>query len=112
MSAIVEKNLPHTSAKISFTDSYPAMQPTAGNLKLLKILNAVSNDLDQGEVQAYDPGKRGAADTSFVANYVDCLDGLGTMGKGAHTPKESLDLTTFEALTKRTALLLYRLIQN
>nr|WP_271782938.1 M20/M25/M40 family metallo-hydrolase [Aquimarina algiphila] len=110
MKEIVSKNLPHTSASISFKDSYPAMQPTKGNIKLLTLLNEVSKDLNQGIVEAYDPGKRGAADTSFVADYVDCLDGLGTMGSGAHTPKETLDLTTFEALTKRTALLIYRLI--
>ncbi len=112
MREIVAKNLPHTSAKISFKDSYPAMRPTEGNLNLLKILNEVSIDLNQGQVAAYDPGKRGAADTSFVADYVDCLDGLGTMGRGAHTPNETLDLTTFEALTKRTAILIYRLIHQ
>ncbi len=112
MRKIVEENLPHTTAKISFKDSYPAMQPTDGNLKLLALLNEVSKDLEQGEVEAFDPGRRGAADTSFVADYVDCLDGLGTMGNGAHTPNETIDLTTFEALTKRTALLIYRLINQ
>nr|WP_024769058.1 M20/M25/M40 family metallo-hydrolase [Aquimarina macrocephali] len=112
MKKITEENLPQTSATISFNDSYPAMQPTEGNLKLLTLLNKVSKALDQGVVEAYDPGKRGAADTSFVADYVDCLDGLGTMGSGAHTPKETLDLTTFEALTKRTAILIYRLINQ
>ncbi len=112
MKKIVQDNLPHTTAKISFKDSYPAMQPTEGNLKLLALLNNVSKDLKQGEVKAYDPGKRGAADTSFVADYVDCLDGLGTMGRGAHTPNETMDLTTFEALTKRAALMIYRLINQ
>ncbi len=112
MKKITEENLPHTSATITFTDSYPAMQPTEGNHKLLALLNEVSKDLGQGIVEAYDPGKRGAADTSFVAEHVDCLDGLGTMGIGAHTPKETLDLTTFEALTKRTAILIYRLIHQ
>lgn len=112
MKKITEENLPHTSATITFTDSYPAMQPTEGNHKLLALLNEVSKDLGQGIVEAYDPGKRGAADTSFVAEHVDCLDGLGTMGTGAHTPKETLDLTTFEALTKRTAILIYRLIHQ
>lgn len=112
MKAIVENNLPQTSAEISFTDSYPAMGPTEGNKNLLSILNTVSIDLNQGEVLAYDPGKRGAADTSFVAEYVDCLDGLGTMGSGAHTPEETVNLNTFEALTKRTAILIYRLINQ
>ncbi len=112
MREIVNRNLPHTSATIQFTDSYPSMGPTDGNYKLLELLNDVSLDLDQGEVQAYDPGRRGAADISFVAQYVDGLDGLGTMGSGAHTPEETVNLTTFEALTKRTAILIYRLINQ
>jgi glutamate carboxypeptidase len=112
MTAIVNDNLPQTSANITFTDSYPAMPPTEGNYKLLKVLNKVSLDLGQGEVQDYDPGKRGAADTSFVAQYVDCLDGLGTMGNGAHTPNETVNLKTIEDLTKRTAILIYRLINE
>ncbi|WP_282143782.1 M20/M25/M40 family metallo-hydrolase [Cellulophaga baltica] len=112
MREIVANNLPNTSATISFEDSYPAMGPTAGNLNLLKQLNQVSLDLNQGEVIAYDPGKRGAADTSFVAAYVDALDGLGTMGTGAHTPEETVNLNTIEALTKRTAILIYRLIHQ
>ncbi|MGC1513987.1 MAG: M20/M25/M40 family metallo-hydrolase, partial [Maribacter sp.] len=112
MRDVVAQNLPQTTAKISFKDSYPAMQPTENNLALLSTLNAVSLDLGQGEVLAYDPGKRGAADTSFVAKYVACLDGLGTMGTGAHTPQETVNLNTIEALTKRTALLIYRLINQ
>jgi len=112
MRTVVANNLPHTTATVSFTDSYPAMQPTAGNEALLVKLNNVSLDLKQGEVLAYDPGKRGAADTSFVAEYVDCLDGLGTMGNAAHTPEETVNLNTIEALTKRTALLIYRLINE
>ncbi|MFW2376155.1 MAG: M20/M25/M40 family metallo-hydrolase [Cellulophaga baltica] len=112
MREIVANNLPNTSVTISFEDSYPAMGPTAGNLNLLKQLNQVSLDLNQGEVIAYDPGKRGAADTSFVAAYVDALDGLGTMGTGAHTPEETVNLNTIEALTKRTAILIYRLIHQ
>ncbi|MHA7832834.1 MAG: M20/M25/M40 family metallo-hydrolase [Flagellimonas sp.] len=112
MREIVANNLPQTSATVSFTDSYPAMQPTEGNLALLGTLNQVSLDLDQGEVLAYDPGRRGAADVSFVAQYVDGLDGLGTMGSGAHTPQETVNLNTIEALTKRTAILIYRLINS
>ncbi len=112
MRAIVENNLPHTSAKISFTDSYPAMGPTEGNKKVLNRLNKVSLDMGHGEVLAYDPNKRGAADISFVAEYVDCLDGLGTMGTGAHTPNETLNLKTMNLLIQRTAVLIYRLINE
>jgi glutamate carboxypeptidase len=32
------------------------------------------------------------------------------MGSGAHTPEESVNLKTIEALTKRTAILIYRLL--
>ncbi|MER3317906.1 MAG: M20/M25/M40 family metallo-hydrolase [Allomuricauda sp.] len=112
MREIVANNLPKTSATVSFTDSYPAMQPTEGNLELLSTLNEVSLDLKQGEVLAYDPGRRGAADVSFVAEYVDGLDGLGTMGSNAHTPQETVNLNTIEELTKRTAILIYRLINT
>ena len=112
MKEIVANNLPQTSAIITFTDSYPAMFPTEGNKKLLDKLNQVSLDLNQSGVKAYDPSKRGAADVSFVAEYVDGLDGLGVMGTGAHTPKETVNLKTIEALTKRTAILIYRLINQ
>lgn len=112
MQEIVNNNLPHTSATITFTDSYPAMPPTEGNLKLLEVLNSVSLDLGQGEVKAYDPGRRGAADISFVASYVDCLGGLGAMGSGAHTPQETINLKTFKAITERTAILIYRLLNQ
>ena len=75
------------------------------------MLNQISIDLGQGEVKPYDPGKRGAADISFIAAYVDGLDGLGAMGGGAHSPREYVNLQTFVDLTKRAALLIYRLTQ-
>ncbi len=109
MRAIVANNLPNTSAEITFTDSYPAMPPTDGNKEILKMLSELSIDIGHGKVEAWDPGRRGAADISFVAEYVDGVDGLGTMGRGAHTPDEYLDLRTFEALTQRAAILIYRL---
>ena len=40
---------------------------------------------------ALDPARRGAADVSFVAPYTDALAGLGALGKGGHSPNESLD---------------------
>lgn len=109
MREIVSQNLPQTTAEIYFTDSYPAMGPTAGNEALLEQLSEVSQDLGFGPVSGYDPGRRGAADISFVANDVDGLDGLGTMGNGAHTPQETVNLKTMNALIQRTAVLIYRL---
>ena len=112
MRAIVADHLPSTNATITFTDSYPAMGPTEENKTLLKQLSEVSEALGYGEVEGYDPGRRGAADISFVADYVPGLDGLGSMGKGAHTPQETVDLATFNALIQRTAVFIYRLTQD
>ena len=109
MREIVSNNLPGTSATIHFSDSYPAMKPTDGNMALLETLDEISKDLGYGEVKAYDPGKRGAADISFIAQYVDGLDGLGVMGSGAHSPAETVNLNTFIPLTERAALLIHRL---
>lgn len=113
MRAIVDgPNRPRTSAEITFADAYPAMQPTNGNRVLLDVLDQVSRDLGQGAVAAYDPGARGAADISFIASYVDGMDGLGVMGSGAHSPNETINLRTFPLLTQRAALLMYRLAQE
>jgi len=109
MRKIVAQNLPQTTASISFNDSYPAMKPTEGNLALLAELDQVSKDLGQGGVKPYDPLKRGAADISFVADFTDGIDGLGTMGDGAHTPQETVNLNTMNALIQRSAILIYRL---
>ncbi|MCB1693762.1 MAG: M20/M25/M40 family metallo-hydrolase [Pseudomonadales bacterium] len=111
MRAITESgNLPMTSAKITFEDGYPSMPPTPGNMQLLDTLSQVSQDLGYGPVEAFDPGKRGAADVSFVAAYVDVLDGLGAEGNGAHTPDETIDLSTLPMLIQRAAVLMYRLM--
>jgi len=109
MKTIVEKNLPLTKAEITFKDGYPSMPPTEGNMSVLNVLNKVSLDLGQGEVKAFDPGKRGAGDISFVAEYVDGLDGLGVQGGNAHAPGEYVNLNSIEAIVKRTAILMMRL---
>ncbi len=111
MRKIVTQHLPETSAEISFSDSYPAMKPTSGNIALLETLNRVSRDLGYGKVKAYDPNLRGAADISFVAEFVDGLDALGVMGSGAHSPSETLDLESITPLTERAAILIHRLGQ-
>lgn len=112
MHEIVSDHLPRTSAKLTIYEGYPPMEPTDGNMELLSVLSELSQDLGLGEVEAYDPGRRGAADISFVANYVDGLDGLGAMGSGAHGPNETINLKTYKELTKRAALLIYRLTQT
>jgi glutamate carboxypeptidase len=110
MREIVARPLPHTTSAIEFDDGYPPMAPTAGNRRLLARYDAVSRDLGLGPVAAADPLKAGAADVSFVAGLVPmALDGIGLAGRDDHTDKETADLRMLPALTKRAALLLYRL---
>jgi glutamate carboxypeptidase len=109
MRAIVADSLPHTSATITFRDSYPAMAPTDGNRRLAKLLSEVNVDLGRDPMPILDPLKRGAADISFVAPYSDSLAGLGAVGQGGHTPNEWVDLTSMPLAIKRAAILIYRL---
>ena len=109
MRAIVARHLPQTQAEIEFSDGYPSMPPTEGNQALLDLLNTVNRDLGTPPMEALDPGRRGAADVSFVAPYVDALAGLGANGSGAHGPGERIDLETLPLQVKRAALLIYRL---
>jgi len=110
MRAIVAGNLPQASASISFIDGMPSMEPTDGNRALLAVIDQVSRDLGDGPIVAHDPSKRGAGDISFIATLVSGLDGLGALGKQEHAPGEYADLDTLPILTKRAALLMYRLM--
>jgi glutamate carboxypeptidase len=109
MKEIVDKSLPGTRAEIQFADGIPSMEPTVGNANVLRVLDQVSRDMGLGAVREGDPGSRGAGDISYVAQYLDCLDGLGASGKGAHAPGETINLKEYPALIQRSALLLYRL---
>jgi glutamate carboxypeptidase len=110
MQAIVGQHLPHTSAELIFADDgYPAMAPTEGNRALLARLNAVNRDLGLPEMPEYDPARRGAADSSFVAAEADVLAGLGVAGGGAHAPDEWIDLDSIPRQAKRAAILMTRL---
>ena len=112
MRAIVQKNLPETSAEITFEDGYPPMAPTEGNRALLRELEGVSRDLGLGPLDVIDPGKRGAADVSFVAPFVASLAGLGAAGTGSHAAGETVDLAALPIVTKRAALLIHRLTRG
>jgi glutamate carboxypeptidase len=109
MRQIVAQNLKGTHATIKFTDGIPSMPPTAGNDALVKVVSDISLSLGYGEVKAGDPGSRGAGDISYVADYLDCLDGFGASGKGAHAPGETTNLNDFPKLINRAALLIYKL---
>lgn len=113
MTAIVaSQNLNGSSAKISFTDGIPAMEPTKGNDSLRLWVDRVSRDMGLGPANAGDPGSRGAGDISYVAKYMDCIDGLGASGRGAHAVGETINLKQLPLLIQRAALLIYRLTQS
>lgn len=112
MKAIVNNNLNGTKATISFSDGIPGMAPKEGNNRLLAIIDSISQDMGIGKTVAGDPGSRGAGDISYIAKYVDCIDGLGSSGKGAHAAGETINLKEFPYLIQRAAILIYRLTQN
>ena len=112
MSAITSQSLNGTKSKISFTNGLPAMEPTEGNYKLVTYLDKITREMGIGATLAGDPGARGAGDISDIAKYVDCLDGLGASGSGAHKPGELINLKEFPLLIQRAALMIYRLTRE
>lgn len=109
MQNIVNQSLTGTKATISFQDGIPSMAPTKGNEQVMEVISNVTKSMGLGATTAGDPGARGAGDISYVAAYLDCIDGLGASGKGAHAPGETIHLKEFPNLIKRAALTLYRL---
>jgi glutamate carboxypeptidase len=109
MQAIVDNSLAGTKATIHFEDGIPSMAPTDGNNKVLEVISGVTQAMGVGPTIAGDPGSRGAGDISYIAAYVDCIDGLGSSGRGAHAPGETINLKELPYLIKRAALTIYRL---
>ena len=109
MREIVARALPRASSKITFDDGYPAMTPSEGNYALLREMDQVSQDLGFGKIEALDPGARGAGDIAFVSHLIPGLDGIGASGGGSHAPGESVDLESLPKITKKAAVLIYRL---
>jgi len=112
MYAIAAKNLPGTKAELTFEAGYPPMAPTAGNKRLLQLLNESSRAAGLPEAGELDPMLRGAGDISFIAPFVDSLSGLGAIGSGAHAVGESVDVESIPRQAKRAALLMRRLVQE
>jgi len=110
MQQIVAQHLRGTEAEMTFFEnSYPPMEPTEGNRALLTRLNVVNADLGLPAMAEFDPGKRGAADSSFVAKDADTLAGMGVAGGGAHAEGEWVDLLSLPVQAKRAAILMTRL---
>ena len=108
MGAIVVDHLPGTDASITFSDGYPPMAPTPGNRAVLARLNEVNRDLGLPEMAEFDPAKRGAADSSFVAADVDTLAGMGPISGSAHAEGEWVDLASLPRQALRSAVLISR----
>ncbi|MEZ0495276.1 M20/M25/M40 family metallo-hydrolase [Sphingomonas sp. IW22] len=109
MAEIVAKHLPRTEATLTFFDGMPPMPPSDGNRALLATLNAVNRDLGLAQMPEYDPARRGAADSGWVAAIVPTLAGLGPVGGKAHAEGEWLDLDSLERQALRNAAFLTRL---
>src|SRR5688572_19005738 len=113
MQEIVAQHLPQTGAELVFAaDGYPPMAPTEGNRRVLARLNAVNRDLGLPEMPEYDPARRGAADSSFVAGDTDVLAGLGAAGGGAHAVGEYIELDSLVRSAQRAAILIGRLARE
>lgn len=109
MQNIVNQSLTGTTASIRFQDGIPSMAPTEGNDAIRNIISGVTTNMGLGPTIAGDPGSRGAGDISYIAAYLDCVDGLGASGRGAHAPGETINLKEFPNLIKRAVLTIYRL---
>lgn len=110
---IVNQHLSGTTGTVSFQEGIPSMPPTANNIELLKKYSAISISLGYGPVSPLDPGLRGAADISHIAAITQAnLDGLGPVGTGAHSEKETLDIKSLPIQTQKAAILMYRLAYN
>lgn len=109
MKEIAANGLRGTGAQFEFYDGFPSMEPKPGNVALVTELSRLSTEMGLGTVKAGDPGSRGAGDISWIASYVDCIDGLGASGGGAHAPGEIIKLNEWQKLTERAAVFVYRL---
>jgi glutamate carboxypeptidase len=85
------------------------MEPTEGNELLAEALSKSNLALGYRKVITGNPDSSGAGDISYIAAYVDGLDGLGASGKGAHAPGEVLNVPEYLKLMKRSAVFIYRL---
>ncbi|MFI5205817.1 MAG: M20/M25/M40 family metallo-hydrolase, partial [Candidatus Paceibacterales bacterium] len=76
--AIVQQNLPGTTAVVRFQDGISAMKPTQQDKNLLKNYSQVSIDLGYGVVKPLPSGLRDPADISYIAGSMPAnLSGLG-----------------------------------
>lgn len=75
MRAIVAESLRGTSATIRFSETYPPMPPTPGNVRLARLYSEASVAAGLGPVTPADPASRGAGDIQFAAPHADAWMG-------------------------------------
>jgi glutamate carboxypeptidase len=113
MTRIVSDNLPLTRAEFIFDPGMPPFPDSEGNRRLLGYFSQVSEDLGFGDITAVDPSRAGAADISYVGEFVEmAIDGMGMGGANDHTINETGDLESMRVQAKRAAVLMHRLSQN
>ncbi len=113
MERIVSENHPLTSAEFYLDPGMPPFPDSEGNRQLLAFFSQASQDLGFGEVTAVDPSRAGAADISYVGEFVEmAIDGMGMGGANDHTINETGDLESLRIQAKRAAVLINRLSNN
>ena len=112
MRAIVAQHLPHTDAKLTFSESYPAMAVTPAGEALYHAWDDASMALGLGHVALGGPMTRGAGDIAFVAPYVPGLVGVGLLGEGTHAVGEVAYLDSLASQAQRAAVFMERLTQQ
>jgi glutamate carboxypeptidase len=112
MRTIVAQHLPKTDARLTFSESYPAMAETPESRQLAHEWSDVSVALGLGPVAEAGVMTRGAGDIAFVASFVPGLVGVGIIGAGMHAEGETAQLDSLPRQAKRNALLMGRLIHT
>ncbi|MBA3646592.1 MAG: M20/M25/M40 family metallo-hydrolase, partial [Gemmatimonadaceae bacterium] len=112
MRAVLSAPLNGATPSVEFDDSYPAMPVTPEGLRLVALFDEASRSLGYPAVTSQDAESRGAGDISFVAPYIPGLDGLGVLGGGAHSPRESVNIPSLKMQAERAAVMMSRLVTD
>ena len=83
-----------TEVTITYSASFPPLVANDRVLRIAADANAARAEFNGGTYRLY--GNGGASESALAdAAGTPTLDGLGSTGSGAHTPQESLDLTSY-----------------
>ncbi len=86
--------VPDTTVEIDYSASFPPLVANDRVLRVAADANRARAEFNGGAYRLY--GNGGASESAIAdAAGTPTLDGLGSTGSGAHTPKESLDLTSY-----------------